>query len=259
MLHDIGFAITVKPPTGDSFEIQVSSLELVQEIHQLLMDREDTSHRTCFSLYLNGVKLDNFAELKSIPELKEGCVLHIKENPYTVREARIHARHVRDLLNATDNKDAYNGLDNASLSFLNVVTEGDISEKSSKKESLDCTPPDYILPGSKDRPLLPLHPACTENAIPKCLKVLTPSPWNPPPGPRKLKGDLLYMQLVTCEGYRCHLTASPWGWYLNSSTEEVFDPRPTSPAYLSHSLVDLLNQVSQTFRKNFAKLQQYRL
>ena len=25
-------------------------MELVQEIHQLLMDREDTCHRTCFSL-----------------------------------------------------------------------------------------------------------------------------------------------------------------------------------------------------------------
>ena len=41
-------------------------MELVQEIHQLLMDREETCHRTCFSLQLNGNTLDNFAELKSI-------------------------------------------------------------------------------------------------------------------------------------------------------------------------------------------------
>ena len=70
-------------------------MELVQEIHQLLMDREETCHRTCFSLHLNGQVLDNFAELKSVEGLKEGSVLKVVEEPYTVREARIHVRHLR--------------------------------------------------------------------------------------------------------------------------------------------------------------------
>ncbi|XP_018008261.1 clustered mitochondria protein homolog isoform X2 [Hyalella azteca] len=260
LLHDVGFTITIKPPTGESFEIQVSSLELVQEIHQLLMDREDTSHRTCFSLYLDDVKLDNFAELKTIPGLKEGCVLHIKENPYTVREARIHIRHVRDLLKSLDDVDAYSGTECASLAFLNIVTQGDIVEKKrSVVESVDCTPPDYILPGSKDRPLLPLQPYSKDTRTPQCLKILTTSAWNPPPGPRKLQGDLLYLFLVTAEGYNCHITASPWGFYLNQTTTEEFNPKPATPCYLSHSLVELLNQVSQTFKRNFALLQKKRL
>ena len=46
--------------------------------------------------------------------------------PYTVREARIHVRHVRDLLKSVDNQDAYNGVDCNSLSFLNIITGGDI-------------------------------------------------------------------------------------------------------------------------------------
>jgi protein TIF31 len=50
-------------------------MELVQEIHQLLMDREETCHRTCFSLQLNGQTLDNFAELKTIDGLKDGSVV----------------------------------------------------------------------------------------------------------------------------------------------------------------------------------------
>lgn len=54
-------------------------MEMVQEIHQLLMDREDTCHRTCFSLQLNGTTLDNFAELKNIEGLKEGSVIKVKE------------------------------------------------------------------------------------------------------------------------------------------------------------------------------------
>lgn len=43
-----------------------------------------------------------------------------------MREARIHVRHVRDILKSLEMADAYNGVDCNSLSFLNVVTQGDI-------------------------------------------------------------------------------------------------------------------------------------
>lgn len=52
---------------------------MVQEIHQVLMDREDTCHRTCFSLQLDGNVLDNFAELKTIEGLQEGSLLKVVE------------------------------------------------------------------------------------------------------------------------------------------------------------------------------------
>lgn len=52
---------------------------MVQEIHQVLMDREDTCHRTCFSLQLDGNVLDNFAELKTIEGFEEGVVLKVVE------------------------------------------------------------------------------------------------------------------------------------------------------------------------------------
>lgn len=105
--------------------MQVSSMELVQEIHHLLMDREDTCHRTCFSLQFEGVTLDHFAELKTIEGLKEGSVVRVVEEPYTVREARIHVRHVRDLLKLLDPSDAYNGVEGSSLSFLGVISQVD--------------------------------------------------------------------------------------------------------------------------------------
>ena len=65
-------------PGLEPFDIQVSSMELVQEIHQLLMDREDTCHRTCFSLQLDGNTLDNFAELKTIDGLKDGSIIRVR-------------------------------------------------------------------------------------------------------------------------------------------------------------------------------------
>jgi len=258
--EDLGFTVKVAAPGVEPFDIQVSSMELVQEIHQLLMDREDTCHRTCFSLQLDGITLDNFAELKTVEGLKEGSLIKVVEEPYTMREARIHVRHVRDLLKSIELADSYNGVDCASLCFLNTVCAGDIMEKKrSRPESVDCTPPEFILPGAKDAPLLPLHPATREQpAKLNCLKVVTPSGWNPPPGYRKLHGDLLYLQVITAEDKHYHITASTRGFFVNQCTEEEFNPKSASPSYLSHSLIELLNQVSPLFKKNFALLQKRR-
>lgn len=60
----------------------------------------------------------------------------VVEEPYTMREARIHVRHVRDLLKSLDPADAYNGVDCSSLSFLNIVTQGDILGKYNKATSI---------------------------------------------------------------------------------------------------------------------------
>lgn len=258
-IQDTGFNVRIQAPGLETFDIQVSSMELVQEIHQLLMDREDTCHRTCFSLQLDGTTLDNFAELKNIQGLAEGSLIKVVEEPYTVREARIHVRHVRDLLKSLDPGDAYNGLDCSSLAFLNVVTQGDILEKKSRGESVDCTPPDYIIPGCKESPpLVPLLPQAKDQKSYQALKVLTTSGWNPPPGPRKLHGDLMYLYVVTLEDKRYHITASTRGFYINESTEEEFNPRPCSPKHVYHSLVDLLSQVSSSFKRNFALIQKKR-
>lgn len=54
-------------------------MELVQEVYQVLIDREDTVQRTCFSLQLDGVVLDNFADLKSIEGLTDGSILKVVE------------------------------------------------------------------------------------------------------------------------------------------------------------------------------------
>ena len=64
---------------GGAFSLQVSPQEMVQEIHQVLMDREDTCHRTCFSLHLDGNVLDHFSELRSVEGLQEGSVLRVVE------------------------------------------------------------------------------------------------------------------------------------------------------------------------------------
>ena len=194
--------------------------------------------------------------------LKEGSLVKVVEEPYTMREARIHVRHVRDLLKSIDPSDSYNGVDCASLCFLNTVCAGDVMEKKrARPESVDCTPPDFILPGAGGGalPLAVLHPATREvPAKLTCLKVVTPSGWNPPPGHRRLHGDLLYLQVITAEDKHYHVTASTRGFFVNHSTEEEFNPKAASPSYLSHSLIELLNQISPLFKRNFGLLQKRR-
>uniref|UniRef100_A0A6Q2YCV6 Clustered mitochondria protein homolog n=1 Tax=Esox lucius TaxID=8010 RepID=A0A6Q2YCV6_ESOLU len=265
VIQDTGFTVKIQAPGTEPFDLQVSPQEMVQEIHQVLMDREDTCHRTCFSLQLDGNVLDNFAELKSIEGLQEGSLLKVVEEPYTVREARIHVRHIRDLLKSLDPSDAYNGVDCNSLSFLSVFTDGDLGDsgkrkkKGSELEQIDCTPPEHILPGSKERPLVPLQPQNKDWKPLQCLKVLTMSGWNPPPGNRKMHGDLLYLYMVTVEERHISITASTRGFYLNQSTTYTFNPKPANPSFLSHSLVELLSQISPAFKKNFTSLQKKRV
>ncbi|KAL6471150.1 hypothetical protein MHYP_G00198000 [Metynnis hypsauchen] len=265
VIQDTGFTVKIQAPGTEPFDLQVSPQEMVQEIHQVLMDREDTCHRTCFSLQLDGNVLDNFAELKSIEGLQEGSLLKVVEEPYTVREARIHVRHIRDLLKSLDPSDAYNGVDCNSLSFLSVFTDGDLGDsgkrkkKGSELEQIDCTPPEHILPGSKERPLVPLQPQNKDWKPLQCLKVLTMSGWNPPPGNRKMHGDLMYLSVVTVEERNVSITASTRGFYLNQSTTYTFNPKPANPSFLSHSLVELLSQISPAFKKNFTALQKKRV
>ncbi|VDK56901.1 unnamed protein product [Cylicostephanus goldi] len=81
--------------------------------------RGDT-FKTCFSLQLNGVTLDNFTEIRAVLGLVDGSFLHVVEEPYTMREARIHLRHVRDLLKNGDQADAASAVE-LTRSFLPSV------------------------------------------------------------------------------------------------------------------------------------------
>jgi hypothetical protein len=66
-----------------------------------------------------------------------------------------------------------------------------------KSQIYSCQLLDQAATGTvREVPLLPLHPVTRDQPIKyQCIKVMTPSGWNPPPGHRKLHGDLLYLQV----------------------------------------------------------------
>lgn len=266
LIQDSAFTVKIHVSGLEPFDLQVTSMELVQEINQMLMDKEETCHRTCFSLQLDGQTLDSFSELKAIENLRDGSVLKLVDEPYTVRQVRLHVRHINDLMHANDLSDYYNAVNCNSLTYVNELSQGTeaalaLSATSTGLNDSLITPKpfDYILPGSASQqlPLLPLHSNIsttttaaannnTSNAnsassskskqgsnkdnkenkdnsnangssivSASCLKQLTFSGWNPPNGKRKMKGDLLYLHVITNEDKRFHITASIKGFFVN--------------------------------------------
>lgn len=267
-LHDTPFNIKIELPSDKTIDMNVSPLELVQEIHQRLMDMRETCHRTCFLLRFGGHNMDNFVELRTIEGLTEGSTVKLIEEPYTQRKARIHLRHIRDMSNSLSQADVFSGQDLASPSFFNVLTGGDISAGAadasrSVQLDVDCTPPGFIMPTAKDTPLAG-YLLETDEQHKKFLafKSMTMSGWNPPPGPRKLQGDLMYLYVNTIEDKTYHITASTRGFFVNCSTEECFNPKRETQlgrgSHTFHSLVDLLNHISPAFKRNFALIQKIR-
>ncbi|KAG6611385.1 putative eukaryotic translation initiation factor 3 subunit [Phytophthora cinnamomi] len=92
--------------------------------------------------------------------------------------------------------------------------------------------------------------------LPACVKSIVFSGYNPPPGPRKLAGDLLYLEVVVAgDNTRYHITAHVNGFFVNRSTASKFDPRPhkTAAAH-SHLLLNVMSTVSPKFRESYAAL-----
>lgn len=101
-------------------------------------------------------------------------------------------------------------------------------------------------------------PLFSKTFLTRHLQVLTTSAWNPPPGHRKIHGDLMYLYVVTLEDKHYHISACSRGFYINQSTDEEFNPKAASPSHLCHSLIELLNQISPLFKRHFAILQKKR-
>lgn len=252
------------PGTSEPISAMFSLQDNVQDLRQIVLDRPESCYRTCFSLQIDGVRLDDFAELHMIEGLKDDATVKVVEEPYSVREARIHLRRIKDLLSTNFHIHAYSAVDHLSLSFLNAVAGVDVEEEVARVKGQnvgtvsteECLPPAQVF-ASEEMPSLlePLFPANSEPKVPQCVKDLSPSAWNPPPGGRRLAGDLLYLEVVTLEDVHVNITASTSGFFINRTHDGVFNPHPHSEPCRSHTLVGLLNQLSPMFRKNFAQLQ----
>ncbi|XP_034026041.1 clustered mitochondria protein homolog [Thalassophryne amazonica] len=260
---DTSFTVKIQGAGVEPFELQVHGFWLVQDAVMSLLPREEICPRSNLSLALAGTTLDPLVELKSVKGLKAGSILRLVEEPYNGCSARHHLARVLELLRAPRPQDALR--EGCSPSVLETIThthsaDSGLNGKNVKRSSsntktesgnYDGGPPEYLLPGSLERPLMALLPHSSQSEAPSHLRDLSLSCWNPPPGHRKLQGDFLYITVVTMEGRRCDITSCPKGFYLNRSTEEVFDPRPAQSSSVYHCFTDLLAHISPAFKQSF--------
>uniref|UniRef100_W5MQ76 Si:ch211-166a6.5 n=1 Tax=Lepisosteus oculatus TaxID=7918 RepID=W5MQ76_LEPOC len=266
-LEDAPFTVKIQGAGIEPFELQVGQCWLVQDLAQAVLAREEVVPRTCLALSLHGVTLEPLSELGAAKGFGLGVTIKLIEELYSPQAVRVHLARLQELLQSPGPQDALR--QGQSPTYLDAASQGTVPEVSPGRGSrrsasdarvdppADCPPPDFILPGCRERPLLsliPALPASTHSENSACLSDLSLSRWNPPPRNRKLQGDLLYLTVCTLEGKRCDITSCPKGFYLNQSTEAQFDPRPATPSLLSHSLADLLAQLSPRFKKGLTAL-----
>lgn len=106
----------------------------------------------------------------------------------------------------------------------------------------------------------------------KCVESIVFSSFNPPPSHRRyraiafntseftsyvlshkficarLVGDLIYLDVVTLEGNKYCITGTTKAFYVNSSSGNVLDPRPSKSGFEA-TLIGLLQKHSSKFKK----------
>ena len=246
------FQLTIKlPHAPGETQIMVSSQEQVQDIRQSIVDTPHTFQYSCFHLEHKGKRVNDFVELSEVAEIVQAPSCKLVEDPYTEAQARVHVVRVRELIGAAgDRTDLVMGVD-AGTSLCDSI------ELPSGKSSDELNPVagyDINAPGTVSTLL-----AEPRDPVPKTIKNLSLSAWNPPPHHLRMRGHLLYLQVTTNEGEQYYITSAVTGFYVNKSTNNKFDPTPRSSpkAFAAHSLITLLEQVSPSFDASFRKLQEY--
>lgn len=186
-----------------------------------------------------------------MPGLKSESEIVLVEDPYTEKEARMHIVRTRELLGAAgDRIDNLQGID-AGLSLHDSIS-AEAAAAADQEHSLFK----YDIAGpSSLKTILPR----AEAPLPKTVKSISLSPWNPPPYHLRQKGHLLYLQLTTNEGEQFQVTSHVSGFFVNKSSNAKFDPFPKqlpNKKNSAHSLLTLISHLSPSFESAFQELQE---
>lgn len=68
----------------------------------------------------------------------------------------------------------------------------------------------------------------------------------------RLVGDLIYLDVITLEGNKFCITGSTKMFYVNSSTGNTLDPKPSKATFEATTFVALLQKISPKFKKGDA-------
>ncbi|KAI9209914.1 clustered mitochondria-domain-containing protein [Polychytrium aggregatum] len=244
------FPLTVLLPRNQGqLQFLVHPHVTISEIRQLIFDSPEAKFYTCFYLTFSGKRLTEVTELGDIPELSTDSALQMMEDVYTDREVRVHITRCREILTNFQSPIPTFGVD-PSPTFLSTIKVGEPLD--SKTHAFSDYDFDHPADKSSLSDFVPVTWS-TEGEL--CLKQLTISAWNPPPFYRKTAGDLMYLTAVTLDDQALHITASSSGFFVSSSTDDTFDPKPhPTRSARAHTLPGCLSKASPSFETTFAKV-----
>ncbi|CAH2064335.1 unnamed protein product, partial [Thlaspi arvense] len=242
------YPVAVKTQSGGKMELQLNPGDSVMDIRQFLLDAPETCYFTCYELLLRNKDgethhLEDYNEISEVADITSGgCSLEMVAAFYDDRSIRAHVHRARDLLSLSTLHSSLS----TTLALHEEYNSGFFSE--TDKPELECLGFMEDVPSS----LRKLITSPSEEI--KCVENIVFSSFNPPPSHRRLVGDLIYLDVVTLEGNKYCITGTTKAFYVNSSSGNILDPRPSKSGFETATLIGLLQKLSSKFKKAFREV-----
>ncbi|KAJ6964710.1 clustered mitochondria protein-like [Populus alba x Populus x berolinensis] len=247
------YPVPVKTQSSEKLELQLNPGDSVMDVRQFLLDAPETCFYTCYDLLLHTKdgsthQLEDYNEISEVADITSGgCSLEMVTAPYDDRSIRAHVHRTRELLSLSTL--------HASLSTSLALEYETTQNKAPGSDTGKTEVPELDgmgfmedVAGSVGKLL-----SFPTKEI-KCVDSIVFSSFNPPPSHRRLVGDLIYLDAVTLEGNKYCVTGTTKMFYVNSSTGNVLDPRPSKATSEATTLVGLLQKISPTFKRAFREI-----
>lgn len=255
-------------PTGNSIPLNmISVMENTSYLKQNLSEFFETCEYTNYLFEFRPADKDSFI-LSDFAELNayfaeyvgQTITLYMIPQLYDAKSARAHVKRTRDILAYPPQIKGAPSIQESKVNSSEETKE-DSQEKSLEEMKANIERVKAALPSDGDifaaesvslkdyyqevlyrvseNPDTTAHSAISPG---DSIRSIFFSGWNPPPPPRKLRGDLFYLEVHfnVANAPALHITAQNNGFYINKSTTSVFDPTPAANANFSHELLETL-------------------
>ncbi|KAL4562037.1 hypothetical protein LXL04_034226 [Taraxacum kok-saghyz] len=247
------FPVPVKTQFGEKLELQLSPSDSVMDVRQFLLDAPETCFFTCYDLLLHTKDgsthhLEDYHEISEVADITTGdCSLEMIAALYDDRSIRAHVHRTRELLSLST---LHSSLSTSLALQHEMAGQTANSGDPAKSEVLELENLGFMEDVSGSLSNLLSSPS---KEI-KCVESIVFSSFNPPPSYRRLVGDLIYLDVVTLEGSKYCIAGTTTTFYVNSSSGNTLDPRPTKAALEATTLIGLLQKISSKFKKAFREM-----
>ncbi|WFD34684.1 Intracellular distribution of mitochondria [Malassezia cuniculi] len=250
------------PETPSPLRVAVTPHETLSDLRATINDSPEGYWLGAFAFFKHGSseRVNEWIELcdvfSGVPaDKRELTVEHVA---YNAAEARAHVQRLRDLLSGSASDPSAPGIDGGLTVHDAVAHPAEWAHEASGAKGEPAPAPLPFHDWREWKPvgtdaLLP-RVAASPRVLPRCLRNLALSAWNPPPQHLALKGHLLYIRVDILEGETLEVAATTAGFYVCRNSVHRFDPAPADRPLSSPSLFDLLAAASGQFLSQFARL-----